>query len=147
MGTYSSPRSEVSSDTPNRNPNSFPRHQGRGVPIPLARPHGALMHPNTLMTVLDLLHKDVDDQIQIQTLRCLLYVASRGQCSQKDLEQSLGMTNASASRNISYWTERRFDRKAGKGFIERSEDEFDRRFKSLTLTRKGKAFMQKLREI
>lgn len=104
------------------------------------------MHPNTLLNVCDLL-QEVDSQIQIQTLKCLLYVAARGQCSQKDLEVTLGMTNASASRNISYWTERRFDRKPGKGFIERVEDEYDRRFKSLTLTKKGKAFMQRLKEI
>lgn len=104
------------------------------------------MHPNTLIKVCDLLG-EVDDQLQIQTLRCLLFVAARGKCIQKDLEQSLGMTNASASRNISYWTHRRFDKKQGKGFIDRVEDDFDRRFKSLTLTKKGKDFIAKLREI
>lgn len=104
------------------------------------------MHPNTLMNACNLL-AEVDSELQLQTLRCLLYVAARGNCSQKDLEQSLGLTNASASRNISYWTDRRFDRKQGKGFIERVEDDFDRRFKSLTLTKKGKDFIAKLKGI
>lgn len=104
------------------------------------------MNPNTLARVCELL-AEVDTELQLQTLRCLLFVAVRGTCSQKDLEVELGMTNASASRNISYWTDRRFDRKPGKGFIERVEDDYDRRFKSLTLTKKGKDFMSKLREV
>lgn len=98
------------------------------------------------MNACDLL-AEVDTELQLQTLRCFLFVAARGTCSQKDLELSLGLTNASASRNISYWTDRRFDRKPGKGFIERVEDDYDRRFKTLTLTKKGKDFLAKLREI
>lgn len=105
------------------------------------------MNPNALIKACDFIAEEVDTELQLQTLRCLLFVASRGTCSQKDLEKSLGMTNASASRNISYWTNRRFDRKPGMGFIDRVEDEYDRRFKSLTLTKQGKAFVNKLREI
>lgn len=105
------------------------------------------MNPNTLANVCELITKEVDSELQLQTLRCLLFVAVRGTCSQKDLETSLGLTNASASRNISYWTDRRFDRKPGKGFIDRVDDDFDRRSKSLTLTKKGKDFINKLREI
>lgn len=105
------------------------------------------MHPNTIIDICDLLAKDVDSELQLQTLRCFLFVASRGTCSQRDLEISLKLTNASASRNISYWTDRRFDRRPGKDFIERVEDEYDRRFKVLTLTKKGKEFLNKLREL
>lgn len=107
---------------------------------------GDLMHPNTLMNVCELL-STIDSEIQLQTLKTFLYVAARGSCSQKDLEMTLKLTNASASRNISYWTDRRFDRKPGKGYIERIDDEFDKRFKTLRLTRKGRDFVTKLKEI
>lgn len=89
---------------------------------------------------------DVDPEMQIQTVRSFLFVAHRGTCNQKEVERALGMTNASASRNISYWTERRFDKKVGKGFIVRVEDPVDRRFKILTLTKKGRAFLDKIKE-
>lgn len=90
---------------------------------------------------------EVDEEIGIQTLRAFLFVAARGSCAQKDVELGLGQTNASASRNISYWTDRRFDRKPGKGFIMRVEDPYDRRFRSLTLTQRGREFVEKLRKV
>lgn len=97
---------------------------------------------NALSKVSDL----VDAELQLQTLRCFLFVAHRGSCTQKDVENALKLSNASASRNISYWTERRFDRKDGKGFIMRVDDPHDRRFRVLTLTKKGRDFFNLLRE-
>lgn len=88
---------------------------------------------------------EIDNELQIQTLRAFLFVAHRGTCTQKDVELGLGYTNSSASRNISYWTERRFDKKKGKGFIIRAEDPDDRRFKILSLTENGKSFFQKIK--
>ena len=90
---------------------------------------------------------EIDEGIQIKTLRAFLFVAHRGSCNQKDVEKALKFTNASASRNISYWTDVTFDRRQGQGFIIRLEDPSDRRFKILTLTKKGKEFYQKLRSI
>ena len=89
----------------------------------------------------------VDPELQLQTLRAFLFVAHRGSCNQKDVELALKTTNASASRNISYWTDRRFDKKEGKGFIARVEDPSDRRYKILTLTRTGKEFLERIRSI
>lgn len=96
---------------------------------------------------LELLSSDVDADIQLQTVRALLFVAMRGSCTQKDVELELQTNNASASRNVSYWTDRRFDRKPGMGFIMRVEDDNDRRFKVLTLTKKGQAFIEKLKGV
>ena len=89
----------------------------------------------------------IDAELQLQTLRAFLFVAHRGSCNQKDVEVALKTTNASASRNISYWTERRFDKKEGKGYIARVEDPSDRRYKILTLTRSGKEFFDRIRSI
>lgn len=88
---------------------------------------------------------EVDPELQLQTIRVFLFVAHRSPCNQKDIEFALGMTNSSCSRNVSYWTDRRFDRKPGKGFIARVEDPADHRYKLLTLTKRGRDFLDQLR--
>lgn len=108
---------------------------------------GKTMDINTLSNLLEYLSKNVDSELQLQTLRAFLFVAQRGKCSQKDVEIELGISNASASRNVSYWTDRRFDRREGMGFIERVEDDYDRRYKALKLTDKGRNFYDKLRRM
>jgi DNA-binding MarR family transcriptional regulator len=101
------------------------------------------MDGHELIRVLEAFAK-VDPEIQLQTILAFLYVARREKCTQKDVELELGMTNAAASRNISYWTDRRFDRKPGVGFIDRKEDDQDRRFKQLQLTARGQSFYEKI---
>lgn len=101
------------------------------------------MDLNELINALETFSK-VDGEVQIQTMLCFLYVARRGNCTQKDVEIDLRLTNAAASRNISYWTERRFDRRPGVGFIERREDDNDRRYKVLQLSPKGQSFLNQL---
>jgi DNA-binding MarR family transcriptional regulator len=105
------------------------------------------MNLNMFNKALELLSSDVDADIQLQTVRVLLFVAIRGSCTQKDVEIELQTNNASTSRNVSYWTDRRFDKKPGMGFIIRVEDANDRRFKVLTLTKKGQAFIEKLKGV
>jgi len=105
------------------------------------------MNVITLARAMDVLAAEVDPDIQVQTVRALLVVVVRGSCTQKEVETELGSTNASTSRNISYWTEMRFDKKPGMGFIMRLEDPQDRRYKMLTLTKKGQAFIEKIREV
>lgn len=104
------------------------------------------MDTHSLDNALSKMSDLIDAELQIQTLRCFLFVAHRGSCTQKDVENALRLSNASASRNISYWTERRFDKKEGKGFIMRVDDPHDRRFRVLTLTKKGRDFFNILRE-
>jgi|LauGreDrversion4_2_1035121.scaffolds.fasta_scaffold266797_3 DNA-binding MarR family transcriptional regulator len=99
-----------------------------------------------LESALGYISETVDNEIPIQTLRAILFVAVRGSCTQKELEDGLGLTNASASRNISYWADIRFDKKPGKNFVTRVEDPADRRYRILTLTKTGRSFVDGLRE-
>lgn len=105
------------------------------------------MDLNLMMRACEVIATEIDPDIQVSTLRAFLFVASRGSCTQKDVEQELKTTNATTSRSISYWTDLRADRKPGMNFILRLEDPNDRRFKILTLTKKGQAFLEKLRKV
>ena len=93
---------------------------------------------------LELISSEVGPEVQVQTVRILLFIAARGSCNQKDIERELNMTNASASRNVSYWTDRKADRQKGMEYVSRTEDPYDRRYKILTLSLKGKDFMERL---
>jgi DNA-binding MarR family transcriptional regulator len=104
------------------------------------------MTPAAFLNILDLLAKEVSPELQIQTLRTFLFIASRGECTQKDVEHNLNLTGGSVSRNVSYWTERRYDREKGMGFIDRVEDDYDRRLRKLTLSKEGQKFYNKLKD-
>ena len=94
--------------------------------------------------VLEAISRDVDPEVQLQTVRTFLFIAMRGTCNQKDIESGLNLTNALASRNVSYWTDRRADRKNGFNFVTRVEDPYDRRYKILSLSDEGIEFLAKI---
>jgi DNA-binding MarR family transcriptional regulator len=98
-----------------------------------------------IMSALQIVSAEVDEACQVSTLLTFLFIAQRGTCTQKDVEVFMKTTNASCSRNVSYWTERRFDRNHGMGFVTRTADDYDRRMRNLTLTPRGKAFYAKLK--
>ena len=104
------------------------------------------MTPTTLLNLLEWISLETVEEIQLNTLRTFLFVASRGKVGQKEIEQSLGASGASASRNIAYWTKRRFDKKPGLDFLARVEDENDRRNNVIMLTKKGEAFYERLKD-
>jgi DNA-binding MarR family transcriptional regulator len=83
--------------------------------------------------------------MQVSTILTLLFIAQRGQCNQRDIEVELGMTNAAASRNVSYWTDMKNRDQIGFGFVQRIEDKRDRRYKILSLTPEGEAWLNKMR--
>jgi DNA-binding MarR family transcriptional regulator len=87
----------------------------------------------------------VDPEMQLSTMLTFLEIAKRGHCTQKDIELVLGLTNASASRNVGYWCEWQRHQVPGRGFVTREENPEDRRYKLLRLTPKGKAFYERLR--
>jgi DNA-binding MarR family transcriptional regulator len=99
-----------------------------------------------LTRALELISEEISGEVSITTVLVFLFVARRGKCTQKDVEVELKISNASASRNVSFWTDRRYDRAKGFGFIERIEGDHDRRFKELTLTPNGQAFYKRLLE-
>ena len=88
----------------------------------------------------------VQPDMQIQTMLAYLYTALREGSNQKDIENLLGVSNASASRNIYYWTKEFKPGIPGKGFISQDIDPDDRRFRVVTLTPKGKTFARKMAE-
>lgn len=104
------------------------------------------MQVHQLTRALELIAKRVSGEASLTTVLTFLFVAQRGKCTQKDVELELKISNASASRNVSYWTDRRYDRQEGMKFIERVENDFDRRFRELTLTPMGKKFYNELLE-
>ncbi len=105
------------------------------------------MSVHSLIKECEFLQQKISGDLNIATLRVFLSVAVRGTCTQKDVEEELGISNASCSRNVSYWCDVKYDRTKGWNYIARVEDKADRRFKSLTLTKKGKAFYEALSEV
>lgn len=89
----------------------------------------------------------IDHTVQAITMRVLLFIAEKGTTGQKSIEKELKITNASASRNVAYWTSLRSDKREGPGFVQQIEDRDDRRTRILTLTKKGQAFVEKMRKI
>lgn len=89
----------------------------------------------------------VNPEINATAILIFLFVAQRGICTQKDVEVNLGLSNATASRAVSWWTTFKRRGEEGVGYIERMEDPRDRRYKLLQLTKTGKAFYETLRGI
>jgi DNA-binding MarR family transcriptional regulator len=104
------------------------------------------MDPNTLIRDLEIFSK-ISPDMQVSTLLVFLYIARNGKCYQKDIERELGLSNASASRNISYWTKHKSKDAEGVGFVERVDDVMDRRNKVVQLTPNGRLFYNRLREL
>ena len=102
------------------------------------------MDPHTLIQKAEAF-TDLDPLMSINHMLTFLYIARRGTASQQDIELELGLTGASASRNISYWTDMKFYGKPGHGFIERFEDPQDRRYKLVRLSRTGREFYDMIR--
>ena len=103
------------------------------------------MDLNKLSNALDVFDREVATDIPLQIIRAFIVIAQKGECYYKDVEHSTGMTDASTSRAIAYWTNLRFDKKPGIGYVERFEDNMDQRLKKARLTPKGRAFVEKLR--
>lgn len=114
--------------------------------------HGGLLKRDSEMTdanqlarTLAFISKTLEYDVPLPALQAFLYIATNTGCSQKDVELGLGLTNASASRNVSLWTDRRFDRKPGFGFVNRDFDPYDQRYRILTLTETGRQFYEQIK--
>jgi DNA-binding MarR family transcriptional regulator len=78
--------------------------------------------------------------MQLSTMMIFLFVAERGPCTQKEVERQFGLSNASASRNIGYWSDPEDGDAVGAGLIERQVDPTDKRRRLLRLTPRGTEF-------
>lgn len=74
-----------------------------------------------------------------------LFVAQRGSCTQKDIETGLSRANATVSRIVSWWCERKSYGVDGAGLMQRTEDPKDRRYKIISLTPAGDEFYARLK--
>lgn len=92
--------------------------------------------------------KDIDPDITLPSMLTFLYAVERdGQSGNQDaITQRLDMSGATASRAISHWLDFKRPRVAGLGMLESIPDPEDRRYKMITLNRKGMTFAKKIEE-
>lgn len=90
----------------------------------------------------------VDPDITLPSMLTFLYAVERdGQAgNQFAIDHRLGMSGATASRAIAHWLEYKRPRVAGLNMMESIPDPEDRRYKMITLNRRGLEFASKLEE-
>lgn len=88
---------------------------------------------------------EINPNMPYMTLMAFIFVATRGRCHQKDFENDFQINDAQASRSISFWCDYVKQGEKGMDYIDRREDPMNRRFRLLTLTKKGQAFAEKLK--
>ncbi|WP_421868831.1 hypothetical protein [Pararhizobium sp.] len=102
---------------------------------------------NTLISALRRFNQ-FDTKMQVSTMLTILEVAAAGldkrPIAVQDLEQKIGMLSGTASRNAYYWADGHKDMKGGHMMVDIKISSADRRRRELSLTAKGKAFLQSL---
>ena len=88
----------------------------------------------------------LDRQFPAQVLACLLYISSRDNCHKQALEEDLGITTASASRNTDWLADLHRLRKPGLGLIIKEDDPSNGRRQQLRLSPKGRRLIQQIKE-
>jgi DNA-binding MarR family transcriptional regulator len=91
------------------------------------------------------LFRDLDPELQTQTVVCFLLVANNTEPTpMRDLQTALDMPSSSTSRNVAALSKHHRLGKPGLDLVEAYEDRNDRRFKLVRLTPKGQAFKARL---
>jgi len=91
--------------------------------------------------------KNVDPDITLPSMLAFLYAVERdGQSgNQFALTERLNMSGATASRAIAHWLPFKRSRVAGLNMLDSVPDPEDRRFKMVTLNRRGFIFAERIR--
>lgn len=91
--------------------------------------------------------KAVDPEITLPAMLTFLYYVEKDGMSgnQFSVTQRLDMSDATASRSTSHWLEWKRPKVRGLSMLESVPDPNDRRYKLITLTRKGLEFADKIR--
>ena len=91
--------------------------------------------------------KKIDPDITLPSMLAFLYAAEQDNRSgnQYGIDQRLNMSGATASRAIAHWLDYKRPRVAGHNMMESTPDPEDRRFKMITLNRRGLLFIEKIR--
>lgn len=92
--------------------------------------------------------KKVDPDITLPSMLAFLYYVERDAetGNQNSMEQRLDMSTATASRATSHWLKWKRPRVPGINMLESEPDPEDRRYKMITLNRRGVEFAQRLKE-
>lgn len=88
----------------------------------------------------------LDRQFPAQALATFLYIASHDECNKQAIEEDLGMTTGSSSRNTDWLSGLNRLRKPGLGLIIKEEDPVDGRRQQLRLSPKGRQLIQQIKE-
>ncbi|WP_210092396.1 MarR family winged helix-turn-helix transcriptional regulator [Ruegeria sp. HKCCSP346] len=88
--------------------------------------------------------REVDSEMPVQQMLCLVWVANNEGKSQKELRDSLGMASSTASRNLNALADYHRLGKPGLGLVEMADDFRDRRQKVVRLTPKGRTLMNEV---
>ena len=93
-------------------------------------------------------YKEIDPDITLPSMLTFLYAAERDAMpgNQYEVDQRLDMSGATASRSVAHWLEYKRPRVPGLGMMESVPDPEDRRYRMLTLTRKGLDFVKQIEE-
>lgn len=97
-----------------------------------------------LAEVIDLLRL-MDREVPAQVVATFLYVAMHDNCHKQALEEDLGLTTASSSRNTDWLTAQHRLNKPGLDLITKEADPTNRRRTTLRLTPKGKALIKRIK--
>ena len=102
-----------------------------------------------IMTAIRLLEafKSIDPDITLPSMLTFLYATERdGQAgNQYEIDKRLDMSGATASRSISHWLQYKRPKVAGLNMMESVPDPEDRRYRMITLNRRGLEFTDKLK--
>tara|TARA_R110000782_G_scaffold187536_2_gene277698 strand:- start:208 stop:555 length:348 start_codon:yes stop_codon:yes gene_type:complete len=92
--------------------------------------------------------KQIDPDITLPSMLTFLYAVERdGQAgNQFEIDQRLDMSGATASRAIAHWLDFKRPRVAGMNMVESLPDPEDRRYRVITLNRRGLEFAAKIEE-
>lgn len=93
--------------------------------------------------------RSLNNEIQAQTIQTFLYVAMSDQrdVPMQEMGKALGLSQASVSRNVSFYSKVNRHRVKGQGLLGSREDPQERRRKVVYLTNKGSMFMSDLVDI
>ena len=92
--------------------------------------------------------KRVDPEISLPAMLTFLYIVEAdGQSgNQHSIDNRLDMSTATVSRSVSHWSEYKRPRVPGLNLVESIPDPEDRRYRSITLNRRGLEFASKISE-
>ena len=91
--------------------------------------------------------KKIDPDITLPSMLTFLYAVERdGQAgNQFEIDQRLGMSGATASRAVAHWLPFKRPRVAGLNMMDSIPDPEDRRYKMITLNRRGLIFAERIK--